>query len=99
MPSVYHGGRRNPRRELLLARTFLEDFLSGVIAGKAGDSAAGMGTGTAEIKIFYRRVVARPTRDRTHEENLVESHFSVIDMASREPVFRFQIQWREDLAV
>ena len=73
--------------------------MSGVIAGKTGDSAAWMGAGTAEIKIFYRRVVARPTRDRTHEENLIESHFGVVGMASRETVFLFQIQWREDLAV
>jgi hypothetical protein len=39
-----------------------------------------MDTATAEIKIIDRRFMVRPTRDRAHEQELIEHKLTMVDV-------------------
>src|SRR5438105_8229525 len=67
---------------------FLENDPRGITAGRAGDPAARMRARTAQIQPVQRRAVAAPTGYWAHEENLVESKLSVVEV----PLGRIRIQ-------
>src|ERR1044071_1911573 len=98
-PPFITAGEKIPGENLLPAWPLPQDFLGGIIAGKAGDAAAGMGAGTAEKKIFDGCPIARPTGNRAHEKDLIERHFGVIKISLADTVFRFEVKRRENLAV
>src|SRR5579872_2616244 len=51
-----------------------------------------MGTRGAQIQTANRRPVLRATRKRTHDEHLIETHFTVEDIAAGEREAAFKIE-------
>src|SRR5262245_48167062 len=49
------------------------------------------------MKIFNGRVIARPTWDRAHEENLIKRHFGVVQMPAGKTVVLLQVVGRQNL--
>jgi hypothetical protein len=70
----------------------------GVVSRGTGDTAAGMGTGTAEVKVFNGGSILRRPGMRPQAENLVQVVAPVEYIRFSEPVDRFQIEWAKHLA-
>ena len=64
----------------------LEDLAGGVLAGAAGDAAAGMGAGAAQVQPLQRDSVAGVAEQRPPDEELVEARLGVERVAAGEPV-------------
>src|SRR5258705_5372762 len=56
-----------------------------------------MRAGAAQIKVANRRVVPRPSRQRPRDEELIERKLAVKNVAARQAVLAFEIEWRDDL--
>src|SRR5216117_1906782 len=62
-----------------------EDLPSRVVARCAGDPAAGMGSGSAQVQALDRRAISGPSGNRSQDEGLVERHLPVIDVSLVSP--------------
>src|SRR6185295_19897489 len=69
-----------------LALQGLHDLARGVRAGEAGDAAARVRAGPAQEQVFDRRAVPRPSEERPHREQLIESRLAVEDVAAGQAV-------------
>src|SRR5262245_53652909 len=72
-----------------------EDLARRVVARRAGDAAPRMCAGAAEVEPVHRRAVARPARDRAHEEELVQHQVAVEDVPLGEPGGALQVERSE----
>ena len=63
----------------------------------AADPAPAMDSAAAEIEVINRRLVVRPARYRSHEEELVEHELTVVGVAFGESVDGFKILRRDDV--
>src|ERR1700693_1079745 len=61
-----------------------EDFVGRVVAWGAHDSAARMRSGPAHIEPVNGCAITRASRYRAHYEHLIQGHFAVEDIPSRE---------------
>src|SRR5205807_770550 len=61
-----------------------EDLPSRVVARCAGDSAARMGSRSAQVQALDRRAISGPSGNRSQDERLVERHLPVVDVSLRE---------------
>ena len=68
------------------------------MARGAGHTAAGMGTGTTEVKVCNRGSILGRLGMRAQAENLVQVVAPVENIRFGEPVNRFQIEWAKHLA-
>lgn len=68
-----------------------------VVAGCAGDAAAGMRTGTAEIKTRNRHAVVRMAHHGAQRKQLVERQGAMENVAVHKAETLLQIQWRQHL--
>ena len=56
-----------------------------------------MDSAAAEIKIINGRLVIRPARYRTHEEELIDHKLTVVEVAFGETVGGFEIKRSDDV--
>ena len=71
--------------------------MGGVVAGRAHDPAARVGTRTTQIEPGNRGGVAAATRQRPAPEHLVEAHCSVEDVAAGDAEFSLDVERRQHL--
>src|SRR3954466_11312903 len=69
----------------------LQDHARGVVAGGAGDAAAGMGAGAAMVKSLQRPAIIRVAEHRPRREQLVQRQGAVEDVAADEAEIALQI--------
>ena len=81
---------------IVFAHAF-EHFPRGIVTGKSRDAAARMRAGAADIETFDRRPISCPARNRTHEQQLIESHIGVVVMAFGKAEDFRQIEWGKHL--
>src|SRR5579859_7169628 len=74
-----------------------DNFAGGVGPASSREAVAGMRARAAEEKSADGRLVARPIENRTHREELVESQFTVENVAAGETIGCFEIFGRDDL--
>src|SRR6202000_1797378 len=72
-----------------------QDHLRGVVAGGAGDAAAGMGAGAAMIEALERSAVIGMAQHRAGGEQLVQRQRAMEDIPTQKPEFTLQIERRE----
>src|SRR5260370_3052352 len=77
----------------------LHDFACGVVAGDAHDAAAGVGCGAAQEEVADRGAVVGVADDWPAQEQLVQVHRSLEDIAAGKAESFFHIERRDDLAV
>src|SRR6185369_3698176 len=75
----------------------LQYFMRGIVAGRTGDAAAGMGTGTAHIKSANWTAIIAVTQNRPGREHLVEIELAVHDIAAGQAEDPLQIERTERL--
>ena len=71
------------------------DRARGIVAGRAGDSAAWMGAGSAMVEGFHRAAVIGMAQHRPRREHLIERHRAVEDVAADEAECAFEVERRE----
>ncbi len=64
-----------------------ENYPRRVAPARAGDAAAGVRAGAAEIQAAQGRAILRPAGNGAQEEELVEAHVAVKDVAARQGEF------------
>src|SRR5690242_5015641 len=74
-----------------------QDHPRGVVAGSAGDAAAGVGAGAAVIKAPERPAVIGVAEHRACRKQLVQRERSMEDVAAQETELALQVQRRQDL--
>src|SRR3954469_4054046 len=80
--------------------TEIGDHLAGgVLAGTAGDAAAGVGPGAAEVQAIECEAVAGVAEERAPHRPLVEARLGVEGMAATQAIARFEIHRGQDLAM
>src|SRR5262249_61374053 len=75
-----------------------DDRARGVVAGRTGDTAAGMRAGAAVIESRKRRAIIGIAERRTRPEQLVERQGAMKDVAAGQPEHLFEIERAERLA-
>ena len=84
-------GRGTTQASLHVLEDIGKDLPRRVLAGGAGDAAARMGSGAAQVQPVDRRAVLRPAEDRPHREQLIERRLAVKDVPAGQPVGRLEI--------
>src|SRR5271155_2921128 len=74
-----------------------QDHPRGVVAGGAGDAAAGMGATPAMIKSLQRPTIVGVSEHRTRRKDLVQRQRSMKDVAAEQSELPLQIERGEDL--
>src|SRR5689334_159737 len=74
-----------------------KDHSCGVVAGRAGDAAAGMGAGAAVIEGFQWPAIIGMAEHRPRREKLIERQRAVEDIATHEPELALEVERRQDL--
>src|SRR5581483_4620562 len=74
-----------------------QDHLRGVVAGGAGDAAAGMGAGAAVIEALQRSAIVGMAQHRARREQLVQAQRAMEDVPAEQAEFALEIQRRQDL--
>src|SRR5262249_44917674 len=74
-----------------------QDLARGVRARGAGDAAARVGAGVAQVQPVERHPVARVTEQRPPREELIEARLAVEGVALGQPVIAFQVEGRDHL--
>src|SRR5258706_2262949 len=74
-----------------------EDHAGGVVAGGAGDAAAGMRAASAMIEAFQRPAIIGVAEHRPRREQLIEGQRAVKNIAAEQAELALQIERREDL--
>src|SRR4029077_1039523 len=77
----------------------LQDLAGRILAGAAGDAAAGMRAGAAEVQPLQRDSIAGVAEQRAPHEEMVEALLRVERVPAREPELPLQVDGREDLAM
>ena len=75
-----------------------EDRVRGIVAGRAGDAAAGMRAGAAMIEARQRPAVVGIAEHGPRPEQLVERHRAVRDVAADEAEHLFEVERAQRLA-
>src|SRR5579872_4136609 len=75
-----------------------QNLMCSVVAGGAGDTAAGMRAGSAEIQAADGSSILRPSRHWTHEEHLLQAEIAVKNIALGQSVGSLEIQRGKDLS-
>ena len=71
-----------------------EDDARGVVAGGAGDAAAGMGAGAAMVEAFEGPAVIGVAQHRPRREYLVQGQRAVEDISAQQSEFALEIKRR-----
>src|SRR5262249_59232152 len=79
------GRRRRSRRARRPALRVAEDLAGCIVPAGAHDAAPRVGGRAAQVEPLQRRAVVSEAGKRTHEEELVERHRPLEDVASGEP--------------
>src|SRR5262245_53186527 len=85
-------------RALRTSTQVARDDFRGVRARAAGDAAARMRAGAAQIQPSDWRRVLRPAEHGPHRVELIERVLALEDVAAGEPVLPFEVQRSEHLA-
>src|SRR3990172_9859493 len=95
VPSKAHGmcGNCAARNPLQIAH----DCPRGIIAGRARDPSTRMGPRATKIEGVDWRAVPSPSGHRAHDEQLVEGHLAMVDVAPRHPEGPLDVEGREHL--
>src|SRR5258705_2717417 len=91
-------GVRTTRSALATAEV-REDLAGCVLAGAAGDAAAGVGARAAQVQADDREAVAGVAEQRPPEVELIEAGLTVERVTAGQPETRFEIDRGQDLAV
>src|SRR5436309_14416146 len=70
LPESAAGGIKSRRDPVPVCK----DLTSRVVARCAGNSAAGMGSGSTQVQALNRRAISGPSGNRSTDEELVERH-------------------------
>ncbi len=91
--------RKASGTELELSPRVLQDLAGRVVAGHAGDTATWVAARTTEIHSVNVRSIPRVARYRSHVEELVEDHFSVVGIAFGQAVNALEIGHGENVSL
>src|SRR5947208_10204110 len=83
----------SPKQRSMIA----DDRPRGVVAGGAGDAAAGMGAASAMIEALQRPAIISVPQHWPRREQLVQRQRAVEDVAAEQSELPFQIERRQDL--
>src|SRR5579872_3042390 len=75
-----------------------QDHLCGVVAGGAGDAAAGMGAGPAMVESLQRAAVIGVSEHRPRREQLVQRQRAVENIAAEKAELALQIERGKNLS-
>ena len=96
-PAVAGGAHSLLRSRAAVAPEIAQDFARRIMAGRAGDAAARMGSGAAQIEARERAAVITVAKHGTRREELIQLEPAMHDVAADEPENALQIERREDL--
>ena len=65
----------------------------------AADSPSTMDSASAEIQVIDGRLMIRPARNRTHEQELIEHELTVVEVTFGESVGLFEVKRRNQFAI
>src|SRR4029077_15191718 len=74
-----------------------QDHARGVVAGGAGDAAAGMRAAAAMVEAFQRPAIIGVAQHRPRREQLIEGQRAMKNIAAEQAELALQIERREDL--
>src|SRR3982074_115661 len=74
-----------------------QDYARGVVAGGAGDAAAGMRAGAAMVEALQGAPIVGMAEDRARREQLVQRQRTMKNIAAEQPELAFQIERRQNL--
>src|SRR5947208_4439418 len=74
-----------------------QNHARGVVAGGAGDAAAGMGAAAAMVEPLQRPAIIGVAEHWPRREQLIERQRAVKNIAAEQPELALQIERREDL--
>src|SRR5580693_1654502 len=69
-----------------------QDHFRRVVAGGAGDAAAGMGAGAAMIEASQRSAIVGMSEHRPRREQLIQGQRAVEDVATEQPELALEIE-------
>src|SRR6185369_7066295 len=75
-----------------------QDHLRGIVTGRAGDAAAGMGAGAAMVEALQRPAIVGMAEHRPRREQLIERQRAMKDVAAEQAELPLQIERRQYLA-
>src|SRR4051812_11031937 len=75
-----------------------QDRAGGVVAGCAGDAAAGVGARAAKIKALERAAIIGIAEHRPCPEQLIERQRAMENIAATETEYPFEVEWAQYLA-
>src|ERR1700758_396392 len=73
-----------------------QDHPRGVVAGRAGDTAAGMRAAAAVIKTLQRAAIIGMAEHRPRREQLIERQRAVEDVSAKQPELALEVERRKD---
>src|SRR6202008_2006716 len=68
-----------------------------VVARSACDASTGVSACAAQVEPVYRRAILRPSRNRAHEEKLIERQVTVKNISFGQPVRTLEIERGQNL--
>ena len=80
------------RASVLSLFCLLLQYLQDIPPRRAADSPSAVGTTATQIEVIDRRPVIRPTRNRAHEQKLIQHELTMINVAFGETVGLLEVK-------